>query len=83
MGRKIKGVLFNTKTEATLLQHADNMENFSAFVKNKIKAYMDPRQLVSPEVQRLLEEMIKKQITIFDFVPKQDNGLRNDLESYF
>ncbi len=83
MGRKIIGIYFNDKTESQLLRFVQQQENFSAWVKDRIREKIDPRQLISPELQRLLEEMIKKQITIYDFVPKQDAGLKNDLEDYF
>jgi hypothetical protein len=82
VGRKIVGIYFNDITEAPLLQYANKCGNFSAFVKNCIKEKMDPRQLISPEIERAIQEMIKKQITIYD-APRRDDGLRNDLEDYF
>ena len=75
MARVIKAVYFNDIAESALLKQANSMPNFSTFVKDCLKQKTDPRQLVSPEIQR--------QITIFDFVPKQDDGLRNDLEDYY
>lgn len=64
MARKLKAVLFNDKTEAPLLQYADSLPNFSAYVKQKLREDADPSSLVSPEIERLIADMVKKQITL-------------------
>lgn len=64
--RELKAVYFNPQTEAQLLQYAHGLDNFSGWVKDRIRERSDPAAQISPAIKEYIEDLFRKQITIFE-----------------
>jgi len=90
VGRKIKAVYFNSKTEAPLLDFADGLENFSEWVKGCIRRELwaletgiDPA--IEELVERLLETKLAGRVVAQTDQDQEmaDEDISNDLDAFF
>lgn len=88
MGSKLKAVYFNKNTEADLLSFADNISNFSEWVKRKIRQELQFQKTgVDPEIKNLIEKLIETKLAgkvINNASPKEvKDDILGDLERFF
>ena len=62
MGRKIKAVYFNDETENDLLSFANSLNNFSDWVKDKIKAEINKKPELNPELKAIIEQYLAEKL---------------------
>ena len=65
--RPMKVACFNPVTEAKELEFADSLDNYSGWVKDRIREHMDSSQLISPALEKAIQEIVKRQITELSF----------------
>jgi DNA topoisomerase VI subunit B len=64
MGRKVKAVYFNEEKEKDLLEYANNIENFSVWVKDQIRKNMQAKGKtgIDPEIKCFIEKLIDEKL---------------------
>ncbi len=60
--RPMKVACFNPVTEAKELEFADSLDNYSGWVKDRIREHMDPSQRISPDIKEYIEDLFKRQV---------------------
>ena len=78
---KLKAVRFNPETEVHLLKYADQLDNFSGWVKDKIRESLNPEEVLSAEQLRAIQELIRRSMA--GYQPVVDSELKNAVEDYF
>lgn len=87
MGRELKPVCFNLKTEFHLLEFAEQTGNFSGWVKDRIRERLNSNQVLPDEVHRAIRELLQQEIKKAGFSFQEeagyrDQGLSDDISAF-